>query len=264
MKKSLVSFSFDKAKAGRILKKYIEDSPYSQRQVAPLIGTTDDMLSNVVRGQNKEISFERVFKICTITGHSICEFQREMLDGEDIDFADQVNSVCFADTSADFAAHSVPHGVTAHQTEVVAKKTEIIEEGNPLFKSLGPDVFSFLRSDRAEQDQRTNEIHDAYIKHLIDQYHDQIQHYEQHISMLNKEHELRIEDIKASHNRVVEYLKAENKRLQKWVLRLGVALGIETLAVIFVFVIDSINQNVGWIRSFMPSVSNGFFDSIWS
>lgn len=287
MQKSLCSFTFDKAKAGRILKKYIEESPYSQRQVAPLVGMTDDMLSNVVRGLNKEISFERVFKICTLTGHSICEFQKEMLAGEEIDFEDQVNFACVAANSAEIAAPAVNRGVVVRQTEVLAQKTEIInEENHPLYESIGADVLAFLRADRAEQAHRTNEIHDAYTLRLVEQYKDQIQqlkdsrqitinHYEDRVKLLNDEHERHIQDIKdshaatikameESHNRSVDYLKAESTRLRKWVIRLAVILGIESVAVLGVFTIDALNRNVGWIRSLIPNTSGNFFDSLWS
>lgn len=294
MQKSLCSFTFDKAKAGRILKRYIEESPYSQRQVAPLVGMTDDMLSNVVRGLNKEISFERVFKICTLTGHSICEFQKEMLAGEEIDFENQVNFVCVAANSAEIAAPPVNRGVVVRQTELVAQKTEVLaqkteiikEENHPLYESIGADVLAFLRADRAEQAQRTNEIHDVYTLRLVEQYKDQIQqlkdsrqitidHYEDRVKLLNDEHERHVQDIKdshaatikameESHNRSVDYLKAESTRLRKWVIRLAVILGIESVAVLGVFTLDALNRNVGWIRSLIPNTSGNFFDSLLS
>ena len=140
-------------------------------------------------------------------------------------------------------------GVVVRQTEVVAQKTEIIkEENHPLYESIGADVLAFLRADRAEQAQRTNEIHDAYTLLLAEQYKDQIQqldrsrqitidHYEDRVKLLNEEHERHIQDIKdshaatikameESHNRSVDYLKAESTRLRKWVIRLAIVLGI--------------------------------------
>ena len=146
-------------------------------------------MSNVLRGQNKEISLERVFKICIATGHSICDFVREMLEGEEIDFRAEFDAVClphcsdFADDSANLTVPAVNRGVVVRQTEVVAQKTEVLaqkteiikEENHPLYESIGADVLAFLRADRAEQAQRTNEIHDAYTLRLIDQYKGQIQ-----------------------------------------------------------------------------------------
>ena len=67
-----------------------------------------------------------------------------------------------------------------------------------------------------------------------------------------------------SHNRSVEYLKAESTRLRKWVIRLAVILGIESVAVLGVFTLDALNRNVGWIRSLIPNTSGNFFDSLLS
>ena len=300
MTKNLCAFSFDKAKAGQILKRYIENSGFSQRQLAQHIGMTDDMMSNVLRGQNKEISLERVFKICIATGHSICDFVREMLEWEEIDFRAEFDAVCpphcsdFADDAVNLAVPAVNRGVVVRQTEVVAQKTEVLaqkteiikEENHPLYESIGADVLAFLRADRAEQAQRTNEIHDAYTLRLVEQYKDQIQqlkdsrqitidHYEDRVKLLSNENERHIQDIKdshaatikameESHNRSVEYLKAESTRLRKWVIRLAVILGIESVAVLGVFTLDALNRNIGWIRGLTPNTSGNFFDSLLS
>lgn len=243
-------------------------------------------MSNVLRGQNKEISLLLVFKICIATGHSICDFVREMLEGEEIDFRAEFDAVCpphcsdFADDSANLAAPAVNRGVVVRQTEVIK------EENHPLYESIGADVLAFLRADRAEQAQRTNEIHDAYTLLLAEQYKDQIQqldrsrqitidHYEDRVKLLNDEHERHIQDIKdshaatikameESHNRSVAYLKAESTRLRKWVIRLAIVLGIESVAVLGVFTLDALNRNVGWIRSLIPNTSGNLFDSLFS
>lgn len=293
MKKNLCAFSFDMTKAGQILKRYIEESGFSQRQLARHIGMTDDMLSNVLRGQNKEISLERVFKICVATGHSICDFVREMLEGEEIDFRADFDAICqphaadFADDSVNRAEPSVNRGVDDRQADVLSQKTKIIkEENHPLNESISADVLSFLRTDRAEQDQRTDEIHDAYTMRMEEQHKDQIQqlkdyrqitidNYEDQLKMLINENERHIQDIKDSHaatikameeryNRSVEYLKAESARLRKWVIRLAVILCIESVIVLGVFTIDAFNRNVGWFRSMIPNTSWNFFDSLFS
>lgn len=275
MKKNLCAFSFDMTKAGQILKRYIEESGFSQRQLARHIGMTDDMLSNLLRGQNKEISLERVFKICVATGHSICDFVREMLEGEEIDFRADFDAIC-QPHDADFADDAVNRGVVFRQKE----------ENHPLNDSISADVLSFLRSDRAEQDQRTDEIHDAYTMRMAEQHKDQIQqlkdsrqitidNYEDRLKMLINENERHIQDIKDSHaatikameeryNRSVEYLKAESARLRKWVIRLAVILCIESVIVLGVFTIDAFNRNVGWFRSMIPNTSWNFFDSLFS
>lgn len=275
MKKNLCAFSFDMTKAGQILKRYIEESGFSQRQLARHIGMTDDMLSNLLRGQNKEISLERVFKICVATGHSICDFVREMLEGEEIDFRADFDAIC-QPHSADFADDAANRCVVFRQNE----------ENHPINESISADVLSFLRTDRAEQDQRTNDIHDAYTMRMAEQHKDQIQqlkdyrqitidNYEDQLKMLSNENERHIQDIKDSHaatikameeryNRSVEYLKAESARLRKWVIRLAVILVIESVAMLGAFTIDALNRNVGWIRSLIPNTSCNLFDSLFS
>lgn len=275
MKKNLCAFSFDMTKSGQILKRYIEESGFSQRQLARHIGMTDDMLSNILRGQNKEISLERVFKICVATGHSICDFVREMLEDEEIDFRADFDAIC-QPHAADFADDSANRCVVFRQNE----------ENHPINESISADVLSFLRSDRAEQDQRTNDIHDAYTMRMAEQHKDQIQqlkdyrqitidNYEDQLKMLSNENERHIQDIKDSHaatikameeryNRSVEYLKAESARLRKWVIRLAVILVIESVAMLGAFTIDALNRNIGWIRSLIPNTSCNLFDSLFS
>lgn len=254
MQKSLNSFSFDKVKAGQILRRYLDEADISQRQAAPLLGMTDDMLSNVLRGQNKEISFERVFKLCTLAGRSLCEFLRDMMAGEDVDFADRIHTFCA--NSADAAVPSAAHGVAVRKTEVIAQKTEIIEEAaNPLFKSLGPDVLAFLRADRQEQSERTNSIHDAYTHMLVEQY-------EHRIAAMQAEEERRLSDQKEKYTAVTDYLKKENHRLRRLAARLAVALSVETVALIGFFTYDALNRNVGWFRSMLPHFGGAFTDSL--
>ena len=254
MGKSLASFSFDKVKAGQILRRYMEEAGISQRYAAPQLGMTDDMLSNVLRGQNKEISFERIFKICILSGRSLCEFLTDMMEGEDVDFADRIHTFCGG--SADPAAPSSVHGIAVRKTEVIAQKTEIIEEAaNPLSKSLGPDILAFLRADRQEQSERTNQIHDNYTHMLVEQY-------EHRISAMQAEEDRRLADQKEKYVTVTDYLKKENKRLQKLCTRLAIALGIETAAVIGLLTYDTLNHNVGWFRSMFSIFSSHPFDSL--
>lgn len=254
MGKSLASFAFDKVKAGQLLRGYLDDSGISLRQAAMQLGMTDDMLSNVLRGQNKEISFERVFKICILSGRSLCEFFTDMMEGEDVDFSDRIHAFC--PHSADSAAPSAIHGVAVRKTEVIAQKTEIIEEAaNPLFKSLGPDVLAFLRADRQEQSERTNLIHDTYTRMLVEQY-------EQRITAMQAEEERRLTDQKEKYATVTDYLKKENKRLQKLCTRLVAALIVETAAIVGLFTYDALNNNVGWFRSLLPHFGNAVTDSL--
>ena len=83
---SLLSFAFDKAKSGEILSEWLAAAGYNNySQTARLVGMTDDMLYNVLSGRNKEISLDRVFKLCTLTGHTVDEFVNRLLNGMDTD-----------------------------------------------------------------------------------------------------------------------------------------------------------------------------------
>ena len=292
MTKSIASFSFDKAKAGRILKQYIEESPYSQRQIAPMVGMSEDMLSNVLRGMNKEISLERIFKICIVTGRPVCEFIREMLDGEDIDFRAEFEAICppssanLAEPAANFADASAPRGIAVRKVAVAVQETEEILQEPPLFKSLGPDVLAFLRADRAEQAQRTSDIYHEHSNIMLAQYKDQIlqlkesrqitiSHYDERIAIMREEHEKRISEIKVGHAEVVaemekryakniEFLKSELKKARRLATTFGILFTAETLGIIILFFVDALNHHVGWLRGFFPFLSDGVSESLRS
>lgn len=264
MTKSLCAFSFDKAKAGQFLKKYIEESGFSQRQLAQHIGMTDDMLSNVLRGQNKEISLERVFKICIATGHSICDFIREMLENEEIDFRSEFDAVCpphsvdLTADSANLAAQSVPHGIAVRQVEVVSRQTEVLETPNPAFKSFDPGLLDFLRADRKEQSDRANALHDKHLAQVDANYRASIARYEKQIDIINHEHAKSVDEMKSSHAETVgvlnEMVKSYKNR-SKW---LGSLLLAETLGIIGLFVYDALHLDRGWLQSVLHLHSSMF------
>ena len=252
MGKSLAAFAFDKVKAGQIVRSYLDSAGISQRQAAPLLGMTDDMLSNVIRGQNKEISFERIFKICALTGHSMCDFLRDMLSGESVDFADQIAAICPQ------AMHAVHAADAPAESGAIPRNTDAA-----LPHAIRPEIDAILRADRKEQAERSNIIHDAYTHMLLDQFHDQIlqlkesrqitiDHYERRIAAIERDTDKRMAEQKEIYDSATEYLKQENRRLRKMCIRLAVGLFVESIAVIGLFIFDALNHNVGWFRSFLP------------
>lgn len=79
-------FHFDKEKSGNLLKKWLKENGLSQHHAANLTGIHQDTLFNCLSGRVQDIKFETVFKIALITGHTVDDYIREMLDGIDVPF----------------------------------------------------------------------------------------------------------------------------------------------------------------------------------
>ena len=91
MAQNLKNFHFDQDKSGRILNGWAKDAGVSIKTLGDDTGYTFDTINNSLHGKIKDLSLERVFKIATRTGHSVCEYILLMLQDEDIDFADQIH-----------------------------------------------------------------------------------------------------------------------------------------------------------------------------
>ena len=79
-------FHFDKEKSGNLLKKWLKECGLSQHHAADLTGIHQDTLFNCLSGRVQDIKFETVFKIALITGHTVDDYIREMLEGLDVPF----------------------------------------------------------------------------------------------------------------------------------------------------------------------------------
>lgn len=79
-------FHFDKQKSGALLKKWIKDMGLTQHHAAEMTSIHPDTLQNCLSGRIQDIKFEIVFKLAVITGHTVDDYIREMLDGEDAAF----------------------------------------------------------------------------------------------------------------------------------------------------------------------------------
>ena len=234
MQKTITTFNFDRAKAGKVMKQFIADSAYSQSQVAQMAGITDDMMSNVLAGRNKDIGFERVFKICAITGHSICEFIRLMLEDEDVDFFDKNGCVICHPQKTEV----IP--------QITAQNVKMEEQG------FSGDAFNRY-VERAEKLSESNlerfrRIHEENRREAAEQYKASIARYEHQIQIINQEHKTAVDEMKASHAETVSLLTAQNKRLRctSWIL-FGLFL-LETIGVIAMFMYDAMHPDIGWLR----------------
>ena len=106
MAKSLKTFHFDAKKSGSILKEWAKSAGMSYQRVADETAYSYDTINNSLSGKIVELSLERVFKIATCTGHSVCEYIRLMLKDEDIDFADRIHVLRDADWPHRHDGHS--------------------------------------------------------------------------------------------------------------------------------------------------------------
>lgn len=89
-KKSLQAYQIDPSKSAAIFKRWARDAGMSYNRVASDTGYSYDTINNIMAGRISDIGLERVLKIAVCTGHTVGEFLLEVLDGEDIDFADKI------------------------------------------------------------------------------------------------------------------------------------------------------------------------------
>lgn len=242
MQKTITTFNFDRAKAGKVMKQFIADSEYSQSQVAQMAGITDDMMSNVLAGRNKDIGFERVFKICVITGHSICEFIRLMLEDEDVDFFTKDGCVICHPQN------------TAFIPQITAQNVKMEEKG------FSADAFNryveHAETLSKENMERFRRIHQENREAAEKQYKASIARYEEQIKIITAEHEKDIQKIETSHAETVSILTAQNKRLRhtSWIL-FGLFM-VETISIVALFMYDALYPDRGWIQSVLARLKN--------
>lgn len=242
MQKTITTFNFDRAKAGKIMKQFISDSAYNQSQVAQMASMTDDMMSNVLAGRNKEIGFERVFKICVITGHSICEFIRLMLEDEDVDFFTKEGCViCYP-----------------QKTEAAPQisGTNVKYDGHGMNPKEFNHYVEHMDKQNADVLERFKILHEGNRTLMAEQYKQSIQRYEDQIKIITEEHKDDMKAIKDAHAETVGILTEQNKRLRRtaWIM-FGLFMA-ETLAIIGLFAYDAMNPDRGWLQSLASLLKN--------
>lgn len=240
MQKTLLEYHFDPKKSGEILKRWVKDAGMSYAEVADQTGYSQDTINNSLSGKIKELSLERVFKIAVLTGHSVCEYLREMLDGADIAFADRIHVL------TDKPLHMVKY------TDTIAPSL--------------PAVLPEHHTDDATLD-RFRRIHGDYAAAIREQTKQQLdtmeRQHREHNSTVEKLHAAHLDDLYKNHAEVVAKLELENKRLRKRNIFLTIALALETIAVIGITMYDMLNRNVGWFRGlFSPGGAGNGFDSL--
>lgn len=242
MQRTITTFNFDRAKAGKVMKQFIADSAYSQSQVAQMAGITDDMMSNVLAGRNKDIGFERVFKICVITGHSICEFIRLMLEDEDVDFFTKEGCViCYP-----------------QKTEAAPQisGTNVKYDGHGMNPKEFNHYVEHMDKQNADVLERFKILHEGNRTLMAEQYRQSIKRYEDQIKIITEEHKDDMRAIKDAHAETVGILTEQNKRLRRtaWIM-FGLFMA-ETLAIIGLFAYDAMHPDRGWLQSLASLLKN--------
>lgn len=236
MQKSIQSYHFDQKKVGELLKKWVRESGLSYSEVAEQTGYSLDTINNSLSGKIKEPSLERVFKIAVLTGHSVCEFLRLMLEGDEIDFADRIHvltdkplhMVKYTDTLPAKAPATVP---AEHHTDDATLDR---------FRRVHGDYAAAIREQTKQQLETMERQHRAH-NDAMEKYHDEV-----------------VKALEKSHTEVVTQLERENKRLRRRSTWLTIALVVETLAVMAISIYDIINLDVGWYRGFLfPDGNSG-------
>lgn len=120
MPHSLITFHFSALKAGQIIKQFCVVRGVSKASLAAKTGVSYDTVDNFFQGKVKEVQFERIFKYCVVLGIPIELFMLQLLEGEDIDFADDVllfnpteDASSAAELSSDAVSDAVPDTVSA-------------------------------------------------------------------------------------------------------------------------------------------------------
>lgn len=213
MAQNLKNFHFDQDKSGKILNKWAKDAGVSIKTLGDDTGYTFDTINNSLHGKIKDLSLERVFKIATRTGHSVCEYILLMLKDEDIDFADQIHVLRSPDMIL------VPLNETAEKLPE-KQNTNLVQA--PVFDQNSPEVQAVYR---VIMEQATV-IHQANLERVKDIY-------DNAIKEKNKAHDDHIETVR----------KVARQRL-RWIIILAVVL----LAFVAWFIWDLSHPEIGLIR----------------
>lgn len=226
MRKTLITFRFDPEKSGRILKNFAKGSGMSYQKLADSIGYSYDTINNSLGGKVKDMPLERVFKICTVTGHSVCEYLLEMLKDEDIDFADQIHVLREADfvlvPYTDTLAQDTHNANTPVQTSVNAT----VVEQTPMYQAAYQDMMKHSADNHKANLDRFRAIHEGYVK------------------MLEESHKKALEDQEKAHQEHIATVRNVARQRLRWIILLAVLL----IAFICWFILDLSQPELGLIR----------------
>lgn len=226
MKKSLITFRFDPEKSGSVLKRFCKDAGMSYQKLGDSTGYSYDTINNSLSGKVKELSLERVFKICTITGHSVCEYLRLMLQDEDIDFADKIHVLREADFVLVPYAENTVQDTQKTETAVQNTVNLAVVEQNPMYQAAYQAMMQQAAATHQANLDRFRAIHEGYVK------------------MLEESHKKAIEDQEKAHQEHIATVRKVARQRLRWIILLAVLL----LVFIAWFIWDISHPEIGLIR----------------
>lgn len=226
MKKSLITFRFDPEKSGSVLKRFTKDAGMSYQKLADSIGYSYDTINNSLGGKIKDLSLERVFKVCTVTGHSVCEYLREMLKDEDIDFADKIHVLRDADFALVPYTETIVQDTQKAETSVQNTVNLAVVEQNPMYQAAYQAMMQQAAATHQANLDRFRAIHEGYVK------------------MLEDSHKKAIEDQEKAHQEHIATVRKVARQRLRWIILLAVLL----LVFIAWFIWDISQPEIGLIR----------------
>lgn len=213
MAQSLKNFHFDQDKSGKILNTWAKDAGVSIKTLGDDTGYTFDTINNSLHGKIKDLSLERVFKIATRTGHSVCEYILLMLKDEDIDFADQIHVLRSKDMILVPLNETKDKLPTKQDTNLV--QSRVFDQNSPEAQAIYRAIMEQATAVHQANLERVKGIYDNAIKEK------------------NKAHDDHIETVR----------KVARQRL-RWIIILAVLL----LAFVAWFIWDLSHPEIGLIR----------------
>ncbi len=230
MKQTLKTFHFSPEKSGQILKSWAKSAGLSYQRLADDTNYSYDTINNSLSGKIKDLSLERVFKISTRTGHSVCEYLRLMLQDEDIDFADDIQVL------RDVDMELVPYTktlVSDAETLVSDAKscTDLVqtppaELKTPESQALYQAMVAQAASTHQANLERFRSVHESYAK------------------MLEDAHKKALEDQEKAHQEHIATVRRVARQRLRWIIILAVIL----LCVVVWFIWDLTHPELGLIR----------------
>lgn len=221
---TLAEFHFDKERSGEILRRWADDSGLTRQELADRVGMSVHTLNNSLYGKVQDLSVDRTFKIAVATGHSVCEYIRLMLEGESIDFADQIHVLRDADMTLVKYTEDIPAAV----------------------KPSEPPADALLDRFRRVYDTMLSQLRDQ-VQQLKDSREIMRQQYQQQLETMERQHVIHNTAMETYHAEAMQRADKEIDRLQLQNTRLRTALVIETSAIGILFFADALIGDRGWI-----------------
>ena len=168
MTHTLESFHFNTKKSGEIFKTLCKERGITRSVLAARSGLAYDTVDNCLKGRS-EISFERVFKFCTILGMPIENYMLLLLKDEDYDFADDVLLYDLkADDTTPISDATVPE-IPAPVPDAVADAAAAVATSAPVPPSAtAPVVYTREEMDAVlELQERKHAAHVADLKEQL-------------------------------------------------------------------------------------------------